>query len=159
MEIRKSMRAKHLTFSLYTCNTGVQYYCCIAHCMSLSSHALLYNHQNVSFRSIRHLASTNNKGSVTHYLSITSCLMQFIRRMSPTTRESELRANSRKHYDRCVQAANQITSVGKGTHISCSIESQVFPSVCIRQTSLSETSCSVSMLLRVHSGHHARFHS
>lgn len=42
---------------------------------------------------IRHLSSTGSK------------------RLSPTSKESELRANSRKHYDQCVQAANQITSV------------------------------------------------
>ncbi|KAI0088316.1 fungal-specific transcription factor domain-containing protein [Irpex rosettiformis] len=42
---------------------------------------------------IRHLASSNTKG------------------LSPTSRETELRANSRKHYDQCVQAANMITSV------------------------------------------------
>ncbi|KAI0694111.1 fungal-specific transcription factor domain-containing protein [Cytidiella melzeri] len=42
---------------------------------------------------IHHLKSSTTKG------------------MSPTTRESELRDNSRKHYDQCVLAANQITSV------------------------------------------------
>ena len=47
-------------------------------------------------------------------------------RMSPSAssaKEAEIRANSRQHYDMCVQAANHITTIGESMPVSRDLRS------------------------------------
>lgn len=76
--------------------------------------------------------------------------------MSPTTKDSDLRVHLRKHYDRCVQAANQITSVGASKYALSRVKLTSPTSLCVREAPLSKARCGVLVLLRVHGRDHAR---